>query len=198
MPSGAAARVEKWSGGLKIGDRLRMRRRIRRLSLQQLADATGLSVGLLSQVERNVSTPSLRSLREICNGLKMPMSWLFEVPDDEMSSDSVVRSAARRRLDLTSQGITKELITPDAVPEVQMIRITIRPGAVFEGLTSTVLGAAKSGTVLLGTLNFQLAERQFALTEGDAFAFPAIKPHKLTCTSEQAAVVLWVVTPAIY
>lgn len=197
MPSGAAARVEKWSGGLKIGDRLRMRRRIRRLSLQQLADATGLSVGLLSQVERNVSTPSLRSLREICNGLKMPMSWLFEAPD-ETSSDIVVRSEARRRLDLTSQGIIKELITPDSVPEVQMIRITIQPGAVFEGLTSSVPSAAKSGTVLQGTLDFQLAERQFALTAGDAFAFPAIKSHKLTCTSEQAAVVLWVVAPAIY
>ena len=197
MRSDAVSRAEKWSEGLKIGDRLRMRRRIRRLSLQQLAETTGLSVGLLSQVERNVSTPSLRSLREICEGLKMPMSWLFEAPD-ETSSDVVVRAEARRRLDLSPQGIIKDLITPDTVPEVQLIRITIQPAAVFEGLTSTVPNAAKSGTVLQGALDFQLDDRLFALTVGDSFAFPAIKSHKLTCTSEQAAVVLWVVTPAIY
>ncbi|MGE8944063.1 cupin domain-containing protein [Leptospira interrogans] len=197
MPSEALSPTEKWSSDLKIGDRLRMRRRIRRLSLQQLAEATGLSIGLLSQIERNVSTPSLRSLREICQGLQMPMSWLFETPD-EKSSDVVVRADARRRLELSSQGIIKDLITPDTVPEVQMIRITIQPGSTFEGLTSTVPNAAKSGTVLTGTLNFQLAERAFPVTVGDSFAFPAIKPHKLTCTSDQAAVVLWVVTPAIY
>jgi transcriptional regulator with XRE-family HTH domain len=174
-----------------------MRRRIRRLSLQQLAEATGLSIGLLSQVERNISMPSLRSLREICQGLNMPMGWLFEAPD-EASSDVVVRAEARRRLDLSSQGIIKDLITPDSVPEIQMIRITIHPGAVFEGLTSTVANAAKSGTVLQGALDFQLDDRLFALTAGDSFAFPAIKSHKLTCKSEQAALVLWVVTPAIY
>lgn len=197
MRSETLSPIEKCSSDLKIGDRLRMRRRIRRLSLQQLAEKTGLSIGLLSQIERNVSTPSLRSLREICLGLQMPMSWLFEVPD-EMSSDVVVRADARRRLDLSSQGIIKDLITPDNVPEVQMIRITIQPGAIFEGLTSTVANAAKSGTVLIGTLDFQLAERTFPLATGDSFAFPAIKPHKLTCTSDQTAVVLWVVTPAIY
>src|SRR4051794_717611 len=82
-----------------IGRKLRQRRAIRGLSLQEVADRADISIGLLSQIERGVTTPSLRSLRQICLALDMPVGWLFDEGEGERS-DVVVRVNARRSLTL--------------------------------------------------------------------------------------------------
>ena len=82
-----------------VGTRLRMRRLARRLTLQELAEKSALSVGLLSQIERGLTTPSIRSLRQISNALEMPMGWLFE-PAPHPSEELIVRASNRRRMDL--------------------------------------------------------------------------------------------------
>src|SRR3546814_1232324 len=68
--------VATWTEG--IGQKLRQRRKVRRKSLKEVATRSSLSIGLLSQIERGISSPSLRSLKQICEALEMPMSWLFD------------------------------------------------------------------------------------------------------------------------
>src|SRR3954454_17867725 len=81
-----------------LGRKLRLRRTIKRLSLQHVADLADISVGLLSQIERGLTTPSLRSLRQICTALDMPVGWLFDVRASPQE-DPAVRAGARRALD---------------------------------------------------------------------------------------------------
>lgn len=182
---------------IQMGDRLRMRRRVRQLSLKELADKTGLSIGLLSQIERNISTPSLRSLRMICEALNMPASWLFDAPQST-NSEVVIRPSARRRLDLSPTGIVKELLTSDITPEVQMMRVLIEPGALFEGIPSSKPGVAKCGFVVKGSGTLRLGSESFALKAGDSFSFHANQPHNILCDPDTSAEVLWVVSPALY
>lgn len=61
----------EWTDG--IGQELRQRRKARCLSLKELAAKADLSIGLLSQIERGLSTPCLRSLNQICQVLDMPI-----------------------------------------------------------------------------------------------------------------------------
>src|SRR5882762_1570005 len=82
-----------------LGRKLRLRRTIKRFSLQYVAERADISVGLLSQIERGITSPSLRSLRQICAALDMPVGWLFDVPTSKQE-DAVVRANARRTLDL--------------------------------------------------------------------------------------------------
>jgi transcriptional regulator with XRE-family HTH domain len=97
-----------------LGRKLRLRRTIKRLSLQHVADLADISVGLLSQIERGLTTPSLRSLRQICTALDMPVGWLFDVPASPQE-DAVVRAAPARTLDFGPKDMRKELLSPDEV-----------------------------------------------------------------------------------
>ena len=66
---------------LKVGLKIRDARKQRRLTLQRVAEATGLSIGFLSQVERDITTPSLSSLVTIAKALDLPVSSFLHQPD---------------------------------------------------------------------------------------------------------------------
>lgn len=179
-----------------LGAKLRMRRRIRRLSLEQLAERTGLSIGLLSQVERDINAPSIRSLKLICEALDLPPAWLFE---GGLGCDGswIVRQSQRRRIDLSQRGMLKELLSPDAVPGIQMMRLVIQPGA-CTAEEEYGLAAAECGIVTAGRLGFQIEGKRHVIETGDSFAFPAGAPHRFWCEGDTPVDVLIVVSPAIY
>jgi transcriptional regulator with XRE-family HTH domain len=179
-----------------IGQRLRQRRRIRRISLVELSKQTGLSIGLLSQIERDISAPSLRSLRLICDVLEVQIGWLFDQPEPT-ESEFVVRTAQRRRIALSKQGILKELLSPDAVPRIQMMRMVLHPGTATDTEEYT-LPAAECGTVISGRLGFQIMGHTSILEAGDSFAFDEAASHRFWCEGDVPVEILMVTTPAIY
>ncbi|WP_026987755.1 cupin domain-containing protein [Fodinicurvata fenggangensis] len=183
-----------------IGRKLRLRRKVRGLSLQEIADRSGISIGQLSQIERDISSPSLRSLRLICSALDMPMGWLFDSGgrDADEEDPVVVRSENRRILDLNGKGMVKELLTPDSCPAIQMMFITLRPGGSSGEKAYNNSEGAKCGTVLEGTLGLEVNGRSYTLETGDSFAFEAVKYHRFWCAGDRDCRVAWVVAPAIY
>ena len=64
-----------------IGNRMRELRKTKRMTLVALGKATGLSVGFLSQVERDLSSPSIKALHDIARVLGVNISWFFEEND---------------------------------------------------------------------------------------------------------------------
>jgi transcriptional regulator with XRE-family HTH domain len=179
-----------------LGRKLRLRRTIKRFSLQYVAERADISVGLLSQIERGLTTPSLRSLRQICTALDMPVGWLFDVPTSRQE-DAVVRASARRTLDLGPKGMRKELLSPDEVTGIQMMRIEIRPGGAW-GEASRNESGAKCGIVMSGTLALELDGVVHMIGPGDSFAFEATRLHRAWCEGQETVDLLWVVAPAVY
>jgi transcriptional regulator with XRE-family HTH domain len=179
-----------------LGRKLRLRRTIKRLSLQYVADRADISVGLLSQIERGIASPSLRSLRQICAALDMPVGWLFDVPTSKQE-DAVVRTNARRTLDLGPKSMRKELLSPDAVTGIQMMRIEIRPGGAMADAIRNESGA-KCGIVISGVLALELDGIVHVVGPGDSFAFEATRSHRFWCEGQETVDLLWVVAPAVY
>ncbi len=179
-----------------LGRKLRLRRTIKRLSLQYVAERADISAGLLSQIERGIATPSLRSLRQICTALDMPVGWLFDVPTSKRE-DAVVRASARRTLDLGPKSMRKELLSPDEVTGIQMMRIEIRPGGAWGEATRNESGA-KCGIVMSGTLALELDGTVHMIGPGDSFAFEATRFHRFWCEGQETVDLLWVVAPAVY
>jgi transcriptional regulator with XRE-family HTH domain len=183
-----------------IGARLRARRKVRKMSLQEVARRSDISIGLLSQIERGLSLPTVRSLTAICAALEMPVSWLFDAPDSDAwpSSPLVVRRAQRRVLDLGAKGMVKELMTPDACDGVQMMRIVIRPGGSTGDTPYNHPSGAKCGTVLSGVLGIEGDGVEHRLQPGDAIAFDATCMIRLYTVGDAEVELLWVVSPAVY
>ena len=180
-----------------IGAKLRLRRNIRSQSLQEVAAAAGISIGLLSEIEREIATPTLKALRGICQALQMPMGWLFDEGGGAEGS-VVVRQANRRRMNLGPKGMMKELMTPDTIADLQMMRIVIEPEGTSGDKPTTLQAGAKCGTVLSGRLGIQVDGREYVLEQGDSFAFKASAALRFWCDGDRPVELVWVVTPAIY
>jgi len=77
-----------------LGERLRARRVAKGLTLKDVAARAEMSIGSISQIERGVSSPSIRTLRGICHALEIDGAELFAPADDASNASDVVDAAA--------------------------------------------------------------------------------------------------------
>lgn len=183
---------------LDVGTKIRLRRKVRGLSLKDVADATDISISQLSQIERGVSAPSLRALQQICHVLLMPLGWLFEASEGEENPDGVVVHAKHRRSLDFSSGMVKELLTPDTCRSIQMMKVFVKPGGSSGAQPYFARGTAECGTVLKGTLGLDIDGRRFEIPAGDTFAFEGNHDVRFWCIGDETCEVIWTATPALY
>lgn len=183
-----------------IGPKLRRRRRVRRASLRDIASSAGISVAQLSLIERGLAQPSLRTLRMVCDALKMPMSWLFDsdAASSEPEGGIVVRRHQRRRFDLGPSGIAKDLLTGDECREIQLMQLTIPPVGGSGRKPFPTGPAARCGVVTSGRLGIEIDGERFVLDTEDSFSFAHRESCRLWCESDEDCTVIWAVAPAIY
>ena len=138
-------------------------------------------------------------MKQICSALAIPMSWLFDSGPTENPTERglVVRRVSRRRLDLGTFGVTKELLSPDIGGEMQIYLVSIRPGGQSGPDTYTHRGE-EGGLVLAGTLELTVDDRVVLLYEGDSFRFSSSLAHRFTNPGATQAVVVWANSQAFY
>ncbi|WP_426959555.1 cupin domain-containing protein [Muricoccus radiodurans] len=182
-----------------LGAQLRALRKARGLSLQELAASASLSVGLISQVERGLSSPSVKTLRALADALGVTVGWLFHhgaVPPAE-EHGLVLRRANRRRMTLNDGAVVKELLTPRLDSQLEMLIVNVTPGG-SSGLEPYTHAGEECGLVLEGELDLWVEGRRFRLSEGDAFGFVSGRPHRFENPGTRPARVLWVITPPTF
>lgn len=179
-----------------LGADLRALRRARGLTLAGLAETLDRSVGWLSQVERDLSTPSITDLRRIAAALGVPSSLFFgraEAPAEEQGH--IVRAGARRRIGSGEAGLVEELLSPDLTDDFEMVQSTFAPRS---RLGETVTRPTQEvGYILSGRLDLVIGGRRFTVGPGDSFRirgepFEWINPH------DEAAEAIWVIAPPVY
>jgi transcriptional regulator with XRE-family HTH domain len=180
---------------LWLGLQMRALRRAKGLSLEQLADAAELSIAMVSQIERGISSPSIRSLRQLSKALGVPPARFFQdgghPPAAEI--DKIVRRHARPSVALAAN-ISKHLLTPEFPGLVEMFLIVLEPGGT-SGPESYTHEGEDAGIVLHGTLELWVDRQRYILEEGDSFRFKSSLPHHFTNASEKRAEVIWVLSP---
>lgn len=180
-----------------IGGEIRDLRKARGLTLVEVAKAAGISVGYLSQIERNQSRLPIGALKRIADALGVHMNWFFRAgsagPDDER--DVIVRAANRRKLSFTGLGITEELLSPNLSGPLELLISTIAPGADSEDYHHE---GAEAGLVMSGRLDLWVSGRKFTLREGDSFSFASTEVHRCCNPGKRPTKVLWVITPPHY
>lgn len=182
-----------------VGQQVRDIRKAKRLSLKQLSEAAGISIGLLSQIERGSSSPSLRSLQAISKAVGVSPVWFFndgKVPPAE-ERDVIVRRGAGRKLDLPHKRLMKELLTPDLSGSLQMLLVTIEAGGTSGGDSYWHPGE-ECGYVLQGEMELWVDGQHFHLHKGDSFRFKSELPHKSYNPGKSVARILWITSPPFY
>jgi transcriptional regulator with XRE-family HTH domain len=180
-----------------IGEQLRELRLIKNLTLKEVSEKAGISVGYLSQLERNHSRLPIGVLKKISDALGVHMNWFFQqkTVGDASERDIVVRANNRRSMSFTGLGITEELLSPNLSGPLELLVSTIAPGADSEDYSHD---GAEAGVVLSGTLELWVSGRHFTLNEGDSFSFKSTEVHRCANPGAVATKVLWVITPPHY
>lgn len=179
-----------------LGADLRALRKARGLTLSDMAEALNRSVGWLSQVERDISEPSITDLRHIASALDVSVSMLFRhaaAPAQE--AGYVVRRDARRPIGSQVAGLVEELLSPDLTDDFEMVHSTFQP---FSRIKTPVSRPTQEvGYVLSGKLEIEIAGTTHVIHPGDSFrirgeAFRWANPY------DAPAVAIWVIAPPVY
>lgn len=186
--SGASQPVDQ-----EIGAGLRRLRRARGLSLVDLAARTNLSIGFLSQIERGLSSPTLRVLVGVADAFGVGLADLF--PNGAPPSDqpaTIVRGADRSELQLWRSGIRKHLLTPlSESSKLNLYMVELEPGASTGDELYTHQGE-EAGLVMQGAMLLKVESESWTLQEGDSFRFLSSRPHCFANAAQRETRVLWV------
>lgn len=179
-----------------LGADLRALRRTRGLTLQQLADRLGRSVGWLSQVERDLSDPSITDLRHLAKALEVSVSMLARhgaVAGPE--AGRIVRHGARRPIGSRITGLVEELLSPDLTDDFEMVHSTFEAhseiGETVQRPTQEV------GYLISGKLDLTIGEDRFTISPGDSFRIRG-EPFRWANPYDAVAVAIWVIAPPVY
>jgi XRE family transcriptional regulator, regulator of sulfur utilization len=171
------------------------------LSLRELAERSGVSAPMLSQVERGETSPTLHTAHRIAHGLDLRLSQLLRL--DEEGAVSIVRAGERRSGGSSATrgaGHVYEILTPPLPGQrAELSRHSLRPGAVTGGPGDPPMhepGSRESALVQSGTVVLHCDGAAHELHAGDCVTFDADLPHHFENPSADAEAVLLAVVSA--
>lgn len=170
-----------------FGIRVRSLRGAMDLSLRELAERSGVSAPMLSQVERGDTSPTLAVADKIAGGLELTLSQLLRL--DESDGVSVVRAAERRRAG--GKRHRYEVLTPPRPGlRAEVSLHTLAPGASTGEPDDPPMhepGSRETAVVDDGVLRFLCGGVAHELAEGDSVTFDADLPHHFENPGARAA-----------
>ena len=182
-----------------LGARVRALREAMDLSLRDLAERSGVSAPMLSQVERGETSPTLQVATKIAHGLELRLSQLLRL--DEGDSVSIVRRQARRKGPSGVTGHSYELLSPPLPGQrAELSRHTLAPGAATGGAGDPPVhepGSRETALVEAGVVTLVCDNERFALGTGDCVTFDADLQHHFENPGKEDAVVLAVVSAGL-
>ena len=179
-----------------LGADLRALRKARGLTLNVLAARLDRSVGWLSQVERDLSDPSITDLRHIATQLDVRVSTLFgQSPAPAGETGYVVRNSARRPIGSCKAGLVEELLSPDLTDDFEMVHSTFAPHS--EIARPVTRATQEVGYLISGKLDLEIGERYFTIHPGDSFRIRG-EPFRWINPYTEPAIAIWVIAPPVY
>ena len=165
-----------------------------RFTLNELASAAGISVGLLSQIERGMGNPSYKTLQKIADAMELRIGDLVDPTVPSERGGTVVRKDERTRVQFGSEGLVYEFITPNLRGRLEMLQTSVPPGWGNRGHPFHHDGE-ECVLVVEGELAVEVDGVEHTLRAGDAITYDSGAPHWWENRSTEPAVIVGAVTP---
>ena len=177
---------------MEIGSKIKRLRVRLGLTQEELAARTELTKGFISQLERDITSPSIATLMDILEALGTNVSEFFSDRED----DGVMTYAADDmfiKADEEAGVSIRWLVTNAQRNALEPILVTLSPGASTE--VEDPHEGEEFGYVLSGTITLVCGEQRYRIRRGGAFYFRPNGIHYLTNSGKTEGKVLWVSTP---
>ena len=178
-----------------LGADLRSLRKQRGMTLEGLAGMLGKSVGWLSQVERDLSTPDQSDLDAMAAIFDVPLTLFSTTEIQSPETGRIVRPEGRRSIGEREVGLVEELISPDLTDSFEVIHSTFMPGS--ERLDPVRRETQELGFMISGKLDIWMSGEKFTVSAGDSFRIRH-EPQRWANPYDTPAVAVWVISPPVY
>lgn len=179
-----------------LGAEIRRLRKQRGMTLDQMAERSGVSLGALSQLERGLGNPGIGMVVRIAHALGVSAAGLLTTAPDV---SPVVRSHERRRLTLHEGGGDPpdglyELMTPGLNHQLEVIWLEVPPGSSTEA-TPYTHGGEEVGIIVEGVHEVHVGDETYTLESGDSITYPSTVPHWYRNPGPGVTKAIWIITP---
>ena len=171
----------------QIGARIKKLRKQRQMTLKELSEYTGLSIGFLSSFEREITSPSLSNLKIIAEVLGTTITDLISV---EKKEKIILRADEAKTLDFPQYNQTVTYIDFGITPPIYE-RIVIHPGTPSESTEARHV-YDECCTVISGQMTLELAGETHLLKEGDSVYIRKNTKHAMFNHTDKPCVSYWV------
>ncbi len=169
-----------------VGRKIRERRKELGLTLQELAEMTSLSVGFLSQVERNQATPSLSSVINIVQSLGLSVNDLVRAPAGQ---GNVTRAGERERFHIDGSDVSYARLSANFDDHTfDAVEVVLPPHYEAESL---IHDGEEFIYVLEGQISMSLDGIEHELSAGDTIHFPSSIRHRWHNPTDRPARLIW-------
>ena len=174
---------------MDIGNKLKELRVLKGLTQEELADRSELSKGFISQLDRNLTSPSITTLMDILQCLGTSIGEFFnEAPDEQIvfgKQDYFVKEDTEYKNEI-------KWIIPNAQKNtIEPIYLTLQAGG--STCPDTPHEGEEFGYVLQGAVSIHLGNKTYKAKKGESFYYTADKTHFLS--SKNGATLIWVSSP---
>lgn len=189
---------------MEVGKKIRELRLAKNMTLKELSTKADVSMSLLSVVERNRSTPTVRTLDRIVNALGTTVSQVCSDEEnsktakaDQKPKVSIIHRKDRKKLLLGPERAKAhyELLTPDYRRKLQVMYIHFPVGKKGSSITHE---GEECGIILEGSLKAYIGDQTFVLEEGDTIYLDSSIPHRWENIGETEVRAFWINTPASF
>lgn len=180
---------------IDIGKKIRELRKSKNFSIIDLSKESGLSTGLISQIERNMVVPSIKVMWKIANVLEVNIGYFFDEDDENIEEKIVVRKDHRKSINTNDSTKSYELLMPNLNNKsIEFILITLdKETKINKELVSHK--GEECGYIIEGKMKIILENKEYILEKGDSFYFDSKIPHVYENYGDETCVLVCAMTP---
>lgn len=177
---------------MDIGRKLKQLRTRNDLTLEELASRSELTKGFLSQVERNLTSPSVSTLEDILAALGTNLAAFFK----EANEEQIVFHEDDFFVDEQEDFIIHWIIPNAQKNEMEPMILTLKPEGVSQMIDPHI--GEEFGYVLQGKIILVNGDKEYGLKKGETFYISGRNTHYIKNCGKHEAAVLWVSTPPMF
>lgn len=176
---------------MDIGNKIRELRIQKGLTQEELADRAELSKGFISQVERDLTSPSISTLMDILQCLGSNLKDFF---NDACEEQTVFHDKDYFEKEDPELHNKIEWIIPNAQKNImEPIRLTLEPGG--STYPDNPHEGEEFGYVLTGSITLHIGNNAYKAKKGESFYFTPSSTHYITANAKTGASLLWISSP---
>jgi transcriptional regulator with XRE-family HTH domain len=183
-----------------IGEKIRSIRKSKNLTIVELSEQINVTSGYISQIERDLISPSLTVLKRMADALEIPLSLLFL--DENTESVITIPKNERTKVKFSNINVELEFLTPFERSNEKFVNVEAfifkLPARTWVS-NNTIANEAKEFIYIQkGKLECHIGNKIYTVSKGDSICVPEKNEHLIYNPEDEEVEALCIMTPAMH